>query len=212
MTRKQLIAGLNYAKQSTTGSKQNLRDRLLIYRNILVIPSDVSSCEDDDSNHAPSPKRKKKNKAKAKTNKGSSSKYATRARHSRAEGNTPSSRAATTSKRSRKSQIGTNKRKSRSGKTKTSNMRKHQAVWIRDRTIVDAAVRAMPEHAWRISAKPRSTCEVIGNMCVRESLRERKCVCACVSNYQNTNIFHMVYVGTDSMVNLQKDIPDKRND
>ena len=43
LTKKQLGYALDFAKQSTEGSKKELRDRLLLFRKITVVPSDVDT-------------------------------------------------------------------------------------------------------------------------------------------------------------------------
>ena len=66
MNKKQLMRALNLVKQNTHGNKKDLRNRLLFFRNILVIPSDVSSnSSGDESEFELSPKTKKKKKAKS---------------------------------------------------------------------------------------------------------------------------------------------------
>ena len=56
MQKHELIEALVLAKQSTTGLKQDLRDRLMFYLNIAQIPSDVSGESGDD---VPPAKKKK---------------------------------------------------------------------------------------------------------------------------------------------------------
>ena len=46
LTKKQLGYALDFAKQSTEGSKKELRDRLLLFRKITVVPSDVDTACD----------------------------------------------------------------------------------------------------------------------------------------------------------------------
>lgn len=60
--------------------------------------------------------------------------------------------------RKRKS-LGTAKRKSKRGKKSAD--RKHQALWKKHKALVRAAVRAMPENAWREPRIPRNITEVI---------------------------------------------------
>ena len=49
LRKSKLITALKYAKQSTKGTKKELLYRLLCYRNIHEIPSDVESCTDAES-------------------------------------------------------------------------------------------------------------------------------------------------------------------
>ena len=57
LTKKQLGYALDFAKQSTEGSKKELRDRLLLFRKITVVPSDVDTAcdteEESDENTLP---------------------------------------------------------------------------------------------------------------------------------------------------------------